>query len=350
VKVEGLKVEGLKAEDLKVEDAEVEGAALENLMPKELLRKIRTPIVDQLRMAPDDAYLGSNSICNDIFSACQIKRPIDFDVQCRCTASPSYTRLLLTQHSNEGRCQQPQEWLAHRQCEYAQASLIHHTEICRLWHFGRSTTPREPYPQSPTNQPRYLEREGLRKCPSSNTALLRPYMVFMLMQIKDPLTLKEALPNFSKTTHIFLPITGACNVSIPKGGSHWSLLIVSIIDSIAFHYDPLMLLNSNKAVVVTQKISQLLGLPLPFTNIDTPQQVYRSDCGVYVCILMRHLLLTRLLGASASWGEKVDMSMSGKLVDVPGGRKELLKLIETFRKEGEGRRWLVAVYITRPYT
>ena len=69
---------------------------------------------------------------------------------------------------------------------------------------------------------------------------------------------------------------------------------------------------------------------------DSPQQENSSDCGVYVCIEMRHLLMRRLLAANAR--EKVNMSMGGKLVDAAGGRKEMLKIIETFRKEGERRR------------
>jgi sentrin-specific protease 8 len=51
---------------------------------------------------------------------------------------------------------------------------------------------------------------------------------------------------------------------------------------------------------------------------------------------MRHLLLKRLLSANAR--EKVSMSMGGKLVDAKGGRKEMLTIIEEYRKEGERRR------------
>ncbi|PBP26412.1 ulp1 protease family protein [Diplocarpon rosae] len=183
----------------------------------------------------------------------------------------------------------------------------------------------------------YLEREELRRYPSSHIVLLRPSMAFMLMQTPDPLTLKEALPNFSRTTHIFLPINDARNVSVAEGGSHWSLLLVSVIDGVAFHYDSLSPSNYNEAMLATNKISQLLGRPLRFMNLeDSPQQENSSDCGVYVCIQMRHLLLKRLLSANAR--EKVSMSMGGKLVDANGGRKEMLKTIEGFRKEGERRR------------
>jgi sentrin-specific protease 8 len=184
---------------------------------------------------------------------------------------------------------------------------------------------------------RYLEREELKKYPSSHIVLLRPSMAFMLMQTPDPLSLKEALPNFSKTTHIFLPINDARNVSVAEGGSHWSLLLVSVIDGVAFHYDSMTPSNFNEANLATRKISQLLGRQLRFLNLeDSPQQENSSDCGVYVCIQMRHLLLKRLLSANAR--EKVSMSMGGKLVDASGGRKEMLRTIEGFRKEGERRR------------
>lgn len=188
-----------------------------------------------------------------------------------------------------------------------------------------------------TDSCRYLEREQLTQYPSSHIVLLRPSMAFMLMQTPDPLTLIEALPSFKHTTHIFLPINDAHNPSLAESGSHWSLLLVSVIDGVAFHYDSLTPANYNEANLATQKISQLLNRPLRFVNLDdAPQQENSSDCGVFVCILMRHLLIKRLLSANAR--EKVSMSMGGKLVDATGGRKEIGRIIETFRKEGERRR------------
>lgn len=124
---------------------------------------------------------------------------------------------------------------------------------------------------------------------------------------------------------------------VAEGGSHWSLLVVSVIDGVAFHYDSLIPSNYNEAQHATRKISALLGKPLRYINLeDSPQQGNSSDCGVYVCIQMRHLLLKRLLSANAK--EKISMSMGGKMVDAPGGRKEMLKIIEMYRKEGERRR------------
>lgn len=162
-------------------------------------------------------------------------------------------------------------------------------------------------------------------------------MSFMLMQTPDPTTLKSALPDFSKTSHIFLPINDCRNVEVAEGGSHWSLLLVSIIDSVAFHYDSMSPSNIEDANLATNKISQLLGKPLRFTNLtDSPQQENSSDCGVYVCLEMRYLLMKKLLTANAH--HKISMSLANKPIDATAGRKEMLKIIEDYRKEGERRK------------
>ena len=53
-------------------------------------------------------------------------------------------------------------------------------------------------------------------------------------------------------------------------------------------------------------------------------------------IIMRHLLVKRLLAVNA--GEKISMSMANKAIDSLGARKEMLRIIESLRKEGERRR------------
>jgi sentrin-specific protease 8 len=162
-------------------------------------------------------------------------------------------------------------------------------------------------------------------------------MSFMLIQTPDPLTLKDALPDFTRTTHIFLPINDCRNVEIAEGGSHWSLLLVSVVDGVSFHYDSLNPANHDEAQMASYKLGLLLGKKLQFVDLtDSPQQENSSDCGVFVCIQMRHLLLKRLLLADSK--QKISMSMSGKTIDAGAGRKEMLKIIEAFRKEGERRR------------
>ncbi|WYZ42491.1 hypothetical protein EsH8_VI_000190 [Colletotrichum jinshuiense] len=183
----------------------------------------------------------------------------------------------------------------------------------------------------------WLEREILPKYPQARIILLRPSMTFLLMKEPDMRQIRSALPDFSKVTHIFLPINDARNVAQAEGGSHWSLLLVSAIDGVAFHYDSLGGANYAEGRLATHKMSEILGRPLRFLNLeDAPQQENGSDCGVFVCILMRHLLVKRLLSANAR--EKVSMSMANKLIDSHGGRKEMLKIIESLRKEGERRR------------
>jgi sentrin-specific protease 8 len=162
-------------------------------------------------------------------------------------------------------------------------------------------------------------------------------MSFMLMNTADPLTLKDVLPNFSTTTHIFLPINDCRNVEQAEGGSHWSLLLVGVLDGVAFHYDSLAPANELEARTVAKKMAELLGKLLCFVNMDdTPQQENGSDCGIFVCLLMQHLLLKRLLTANAK--EKIGMSMAGRDVNASSGRKEMVKIIDSFRKEGERRR------------
>ncbi|KAK3718314.1 hypothetical protein LTR37_005127 [Vermiconidia calcicola] len=183
----------------------------------------------------------------------------------------------------------------------------------------------------------YLEREKLASYPKANIVLLRPSMSFLLMKTDDPLSLKSALPDFRETTHIFLPINDCRSVDVAEGGSHWSLLLVSVTDGVAFHYDSLTPSNCPHGKQAAYRLSALLGKPLRFINLDdTPQQENGSDCGVYVCLLMQHLLISRLLRAAAK--DKVSMSMRGKEVDASGGRKEMVRIIEARRKEGERRR------------
>lgn len=162
-------------------------------------------------------------------------------------------------------------------------------------------------------------------------------MSFMILQTPDPRTLREALPDFSRTTHVFLPINDCRNVAEAEGGTHWSLLLISIVDGVAFHYDSLPPGNVWEAHTVTAKFGALLNRPIRFVNLtDSPIQENGSDCGVFVCLSMRHLLLRRLLMANAN--EKVSMSLGGRKVDANAGRKEIAKIIEGFRKEGERRR------------
>lgn len=183
----------------------------------------------------------------------------------------------------------------------------------------------------------YLEREYLTEFKNSKIVLLRPTMSMILSMADDARDTKEALPDFTGVTHIFLPITDNRDPNAVEGGTHWTLLLVSVVDGVAFHYDSLHNSNGDDAARCTDKISKLLGVKLRFIHLqDTPQQDNGSDCGVYVCLFMKHLLLKRLLMVRTN--EKVSMSMGGKMIDAREGRKEMLRIIEERRREGERRR------------
>ena len=198
-------------------------------------------------------------------------------------------------------------------------------------------------------------------------------MSFLLMNTPDPLTLRSALPNFENVSHIFLPINDNRNVELAEGGSHWSLLVVSKIDGVAFHYDSLNSANEEDAQIACRKLSILLygnaphiddgnidddgattgnvngsgssnrstrassSSSLKFINLDnSPQQENGSDCGVFVCMQMQYILLEKLLRTDCRDG--VDMSLAGVSFNAVNGRKMLLKAIETFRRQGEKNR------------
>jgi len=161
--------------------------------------------------------------------------------------------------------------------------------------------------------------------------------MMLILCYEKPEVVKLQLPDFKHVTHIFIPITDSKAFGSAEQGTHWSLLLVSTLDGVAFHYDSMGGANDSEAHMTTKRLSTVLGAPLKFHVIkDCPQQENGNDCGVFVCILMRHLLVKRLLGANAR--EKVSMSMQNKMIDAHGGRKEMLKIIEGLRKEGERRR------------
>ncbi|KIV95075.1 hypothetical protein PV10_02774 [Exophiala mesophila] len=183
----------------------------------------------------------------------------------------------------------------------------------------------------------YLEREYLKNYKATNIILLRPSVTFMLMRARDDSSIKDALPDFKGVSHVFLPINDESSVSTAEGGSHWSLLLVSIVDGVSFHYDSMHQSNAQEAYLATQKLSKVINRPLRFIHLnDSPQQDNGSDCGVFVCLNMRHLLLKRLLMVRTD--AKVSMSLGGRMVDAAAGRKEMLRLIDEFRREGERRR------------
>jgi sentrin-specific protease 8 len=185
----------------------------------------------------------------------------------------------------------------------------------------------------------YLEREKMWKFPSANIVLLRPSMSHLLKLAPDQKTKEDALPKFKilGTTHIFLPVNDALNPLLAESGSHWSLLVVSLVDGVAFHYDSLGNDNRQAAQDVAWNLSKLLGMNLSFTHMQhVPQQENGKDCGVFVCMFMETLLMSRLMKVDA--GRKITMSLRDEPMNAKKTRRKLLDTIDACRKEGEKRR------------
>ncbi|EGD85958.2 hypothetical protein H112_06882 [Trichophyton rubrum D6] len=182
----------------------------------------------------------------------------------------------------------------------------------------------------------YLEHE-LLSFYKTRIILLRPSMSFLLFQTPDPKTLGNALPDFNRASHIFLPINDCQNGMQAEGGTHWSLLLVSLADQVAFHYDSLPPGNITEAHAVTEKISIICEKPIKFMQMpDCPVQQNNNDCGVFVCMMMRYLLQHRLLQANSK--EYITMALDGVPLDPAEARKEIVQIIHQLKRDRDRRR------------
>ncbi|TVY85456.1 NEDD8-specific protease [Lachnellula suecica] len=191
----------------------------------------------------------------------------------------------------------------------------------------------------------YLERGADYQRASAaavvNIVLLRPSIVMALLHSlrmaheTENTTHKTAgiLPNLSRTTHIFIPLPNSHSGNMAHRDSHWSLLLVSVIDSKAFHYDSWIPRNEKNAHLVLRGLEGILGKTIRYVGLGpkhSPQLEYSSDSGIYVCIAMHHLLINRLLDTKCT--QEVSMSMGGSAIDAWGAREDLLAIIEGLRK------------------
>lgn len=146
-------------------------------------------------------------------------------------------------------------------------------------------------------------------------------------------SIRDALPDITGSTHIFLPVNDETNTRRENGGTHWSLLVVSVIDGLAFHYDSLSPANHRVACACADKLAWYLNRAVQFQEMaDFPRQNNGSDCGVYVCMAMKTLLLKRLLTSDSN--RQVGMSLAGANLNADAFRKYLIDLVDDFRRQG----------------
>jgi hypothetical protein len=130
---------------------------------------------------------------------------------------------------------------------------------------------------------------------------------------------------------VFLPISDG-KMTGSQDTSHWSLLIVSIVDGLALHYDSRNGANNEKALLCVRQLEIILHKTFEFDCLRvTPKEEHVVDSGIIVCVIMRHLLVKRLLAGNLR--EKVSMSMSDRAVDTIAARKEMISIMNELRKE-----------------
>ena len=179
----------------------------------------------------------------------------------------------------------------------------------------------------------YLEHTLLGQHKDAHVKLLAPSITSILFLDTNMAMIKDAMGDLKGVSHIFLPINDNRDTQRAEGGTHWSLLVVSINDQTAFHYDSLMSTNFDEARMIAKKLGQMLDVPLKFMDLqDAPQQDNGTDCGVFVIMNMR-TLLERLL--SRDRGEQVSMSLKNAKLNSTRERKDLLNKIKELRKHAE---------------
>lgn len=145
--------------------------------------------------------------------------------------------------------------------------------------------------------------------------------------------LNDVLGVMSEAAHIFVPI-GQMRPISTHIRTDWTLLYVSCITNKSYHYSPSPFSNNGTlAQNITRNLSLLLGREIKYRHLGhAPEDnhgQHSDDSGVYLCILMKHLLAERL-------EVEVDKDPSNYVVDTVTGRKRLLDAIEAYKAYTNG--------------
>jgi Ulp1 family protease len=87
-------------------------------------------------------------------------------------------------------------------------------------------------------------------------------------------------------SYIFMPLNNnkIIEKTLNDQGSHWSLLIINLNDSILTHYDSLSGgANQTEAKLFFQKYKSYFRLDKFIEADNYPRQNNSSDCGIFVC-------------------------------------------------------------------
>lgn len=169
----------------------------------------------------------------------------------------------------------------------------------------------------------YLERYQLNnfdKLVSNSIILLRPSMVYLLANHPSPKELKGVLPSLETSKFIFLPVNDNDDVEDACAGSHWSLVVISLLDKTALIYDTLERANESEAKHVISQLAKYLGFNFQIRIIEkTPQQINGSDCGI-MAGQITGFLLSRLLNLKYLEDHFIDMDLNNVEISAIDGR------------------------------
>ncbi|CAF4460563.1 unnamed protein product [Rotaria socialis] len=134
----------------------------------------------------------------------------------------------------------------------------------------------------------YLQYESKYIHSSDNLlfAFVTPPVV-QLIKMSDDLFAEQLLQSidFLQKKFLILPINNNTQVAV-FGGSHWSLLILSIQDKILYHFDSMSLSNDRTAKEMHKKFQAFFHDNINLINTRCPQQKNAFDCGLYVIVIV----------------------------------------------------------------
>ncbi|TVU43157.1 EcWRKY-59, partial [Eragrostis curvula] len=176
--------------------------------------------------------------------------------------------------------------------------------------------------------------------------LLPPSIPYLLSNLPDPASVAavaEPLRLGSRRLAL-LPVNDNPDVSLPEGGSHWTLLVIDNTDPASgprfVHHDSLRgAPNLPIAERLAEALAPLLvdapGRTVPLVEGPTPRQTNSYDCGVYIMAITRAICGWwrdgRGEGGSRDWFEAVRREVDA--ASVKAMRTELLDLINRSSKK-----------------
>lgn len=151
--------------------------------------------------------------------------------------------------------------------------------------------------------------EDVRRSLPDHICLLAPSVVFLLSLMHEQNDVNSLLESLTtpSTSQIIVPINNhfsslcgeATNVTTARTpGSHWSVLVASLAEAKAVHFDSLRgSPNSAAAEHVASKLGGAFELlaNAPISRGEVPLQPNSYDCGPYSCSVIRQLCTSQEL-------------------------------------------------------